>query len=115
MVISEKSPRYLYSSGNDNSIRVWDLNDYTKVFNMRIDMITEHVYLFSDSIAFAIDKDSHRSAICKFNAHFFDPVVTEASGSKLIHLSSNKEWGMALYSTNHIECFTYEDYTKRQK
>lgn len=84
LIISEKNNNdILYSSGEDNMIRIWNLYQFEEIYSLRIDLICDQIILLSDELAFVKFYDMRKTCLCKINAYKMEPIMTENKDSKI--------------------------------
>ena len=98
----------LYSTGLDNTIRVWDLIDLMQVYQVRLDLICAKLELLNDKIVFARSYDKKKTYLIQLNLDVLQPVLLseeKSEGTRIVDLACDGEWGIALYSNNLVEAF----------
>lgn len=66
--------------------------------------------MLSERLIFARSIENRRSFFVKLNLGLLKPILSESKSGRLVHLVSDGEWGVSLYSNNFIETFLLGDY-----
>lgn len=77
------------------------------MYQVRVDIICGRLELLSEKTAFARSYDKKKTYLIKLVMHLLQPVLLseEKSNTKVVNLSCDGEWGIALYSNNLVEAF----------